>query len=66
MPDELSPQLADCRDFFEAFGWTVATSEDLEADDLLGTYARREAEAGGRALLMTGDRDMYQCADGAR
>ena len=24
--------------------------------------ARREAEAGGRALIMTGDRDMYQCA----
>ena len=37
-------------------------SDSLEADDLLGTYARREAEAGGRALLMTGDRDMYQCA----
>ena len=62
MPDELAPQFAACRDFFEAFGWTVATSEDLEADDLLGTYARREAEAGGRALLLTGDRDMYQCA----
>ncbi len=64
MPDDLSPQFAAARDFFAAFGWTVATSEDLEADDLLGTYARREAEAeaGGRALLMTGDRDMYQCA----
>lgn len=63
MPDDLSPQFAASRPFFEAFGWTVATSEDLEADDLLGTYARREAEAGGQALLMTGDRDMYQCAD---
>jgi 5'-3' exonuclease len=62
MPDDLSPQFAACRAFFEAFGWTVATSDSLEADDLLGTYARREAEAGGRALLMTGDRDMYQCA----
>ena len=62
MPDDLSPQFAACRDFFEAFGWTVATSDDLEADDLLGTYAKREAEADGRALLMTGDRDMYQCA----
>ena len=59
----LPPQFADCRDFFEAFGWTVAASDDLEADDLLGTYAKREAEAGGRALLLTGDRDMYQCAD---
>jgi DNA polymerase-1 len=63
MPDDLSPQFATARELFAAFGWTVATSADLEADDLLGTYARREAEAGGHALLMTGDRDMYQCAD---
>lgn len=63
MPDELPHQFADCPDFFEAFGWSVVTAADLEADDLLGTYARLEAEAGGRALLLTGDRDMYQCAD---
>jgi DNA polymerase-1 len=62
VPDGLAPQWADSRDFFEAFGWTVARSESLEADDLLGTYARREAEASSRALLLTGDRDMYQCA----
>jgi 5'-3' exonuclease len=62
MPDELAPQFEQARDFFEAFGWTVATSDDLEADDLLGTYAEREAAAGGHALLLTGDRDMYQCA----
>jgi DNA polymerase-1 len=62
VPDQLAPQWADCQDFFEAFGWTVAVSEALEADDLLGTYARLEAGAGGRALLLTGDRDMYQCA----
>ncbi len=62
MPDDLAPQFVAAREFFEAFGWSVATSDDLEADDLLGTYARREAEAGGHALLLTGDRDMYQCA----
>ena len=62
MPAELPHQFAASRDFFAAFGWTVATSEDLEADDLLGTYAKLEREAGGRALLLTGDRDMYQCA----
>ncbi len=62
MPDDLSPQFAAAHEFFAAFGWTVATSEELEADDLLGTYARREADAGGDALLLTGDRDMYQCA----
>jgi 5'-3' exonuclease len=62
MPDQLPHQFDDSRAFFEAFGWTVESSADLEADDLLGTYARREVEAGGRALLLTGDRDMYQCA----
>jgi 5'-3' exonuclease len=62
MPEGLVPQWADSRPFFEAFGWAVETSGSLEADDLLGTLARREAEAGGWALLMTGDRDMYQCA----
>jgi DNA polymerase-1 len=62
LPEEFAPQFADSRSFFEAFGWTVASHDSLEADDLLGTYARREAEAGGRALLLTGDRDMYQCA----
>ncbi|MGN6257053.1 MAG: 5'-3' exonuclease [Solirubrobacterales bacterium] len=62
MPEELPHQFAASREFFEAFGWIVTTAEDLEADDLLHTYARLEAEAGGQALLLTGDRDMYQCA----
>jgi 5'-3' exonuclease len=62
IPDGLAPQWGDSDEFFGAFGWIVARSESLEADDLLGTYARREAEAGGRALLLTGDRDMFQCA----
>src|SRR6202000_492455 len=62
MPDELPQQFEASGPFFAAFGWTVATSADLEADDLLGTLARREADAGGAALIMTGDRDMYQCA----
>jgi 5'-3' exonuclease len=61
VPDTLAPQFAGSKDFFEAFGWTVAVSDNLEADDLLGAYARRETEAGGRTLVMTGDRDMFQC-----
>ena len=62
VPEKLSQQFAAAPGFFRAFGWTVTASENLEADDLLGAYARREADAGGRALVMTGDRDLYQCA----
>jgi 5'-3' exonuclease len=62
LPEELVPQWADCREFFGAFGWTIASHESLEADDVLYSLAHREAQAGGRALLLTGDRDMFQCA----
>jgi 5'-3' exonuclease len=63
VPEKLVPQFADAREFFEAFGWVVAVSENLEADDLLGSYAKLESKAGGTTLVMTGDRDMFQCAD---
>lgn len=65
MPDELGPQFAACRDLFPRFGWQVAGSDDLEADDLLGSLARVESEAGGTTLVMTGDRDMFQTATDA-
>jgi DNA polymerase-1 len=61
-PDELGPQWEDAADFFTAFGWILANHDSLEADDLLGAYARAETEAGGRTLVMTGDRDLFQCA----
>ena len=62
VPDDLQRQFHRAPDLFEAFGWDSMTSDDLEADDLLGALAHAEAGAGGQALIMTGDRDMYQCA----
>ena len=61
MPPELVPQWQDAPAFFGAFNWTVLRHETLEADDLLGGFAQVEADAGGHALLFTGDRDMFQC-----
>ena len=61
VPDGLAAQFADAEAFFGAFGWISANDDTVEADDLLGSYARVEAEAGGEALVMTGDRDLYQC-----
>jgi len=61
MPPELVPQWQDAPAFFGAFNWTVMRHETLEADDLLGGLAQVEADAGGHALLFTGDRDMFQC-----
>jgi DNA polymerase-1 len=61
VPDELAPQWADAPAFFGAFGWTWEDAADLEADDLLGAYATCETDAGGSALIFSGDRDMFQC-----
>ena len=61
LDDDLARQFDDSEAFFGAFGWTTMVHDTLEADDLLGSLARVESEAGGRALLFTGDRDMFQC-----
>jgi len=61
VPDGLEWQFDDAPRFFDAFGWYSIYDETVEADDLLGSLAAIEAEAGGSALLLTGDRDMFQC-----
>ncbi|HEX4363230.1 MAG TPA: 5'-3' exonuclease [Solirubrobacteraceae bacterium] len=65
MPPELERQWCDAPALFAEFGWASVSVSDLEADDLLGSLALAEAEAGGEALLFTGDRDMFQCVNDA-
>lgn len=62
VPDDLAWQFERAPELFAAFGWSSESSEGLEADDLLGALADAEEAAGGRALIATGDRDMFQCA----
>jgi DNA polymerase-1 len=62
VPDALAWQFEQAPGLFEAFGWTSEYAAEVEADDLLGAFARVEVGAGGEALIMTGDRDMFQCA----
>lgn len=61
-PPELAWQIEQSPKFFGQFGWSVADTDMLEADDLLYSFARAEVGRGGEALIATGDRDMYQCA----
>jgi len=61
VPDALAWQFSHAPDLFSAFGWGIESSGDVEADDLLGSLAAVEAGTGGRTLIVTGDRDMYQC-----
>jgi len=63
MPAPLREQWDRAGDLLAAFGWSVASTESLEADDLLGSHARVEASAGGRTLICSADRDLYQTVD---
>jgi DNA polymerase-1 len=62
VPDALAWQFEQAPGFFDAFGWSSVNTAELEADDLLGALGSAEADAGGDALILTGDRDMFQCA----
>ncbi len=59
MPAELAEQWRQAPALLESFGWTYATNDELEADDVMFSHARLHEEQGGRALLLTGDRDLY-------
>jgi 5'-3' exonuclease len=63
MPAELADQWQRAQALLASFGWTVAEADELEADDAMGSYARVESQAGGRGLLLTADRDLYQAVD---
>ena len=60
MPDALAAQWKLAPELLAALGWAVYDSDELEADDSMGSLAAVETDANGRALLLTGDRDMYQ------
>jgi 5'-3' exonuclease len=59
MPKELAWQWQRAPALLGSLGWTAATSADLEADDVMFSFALAEQERNGRALLLTGDRDLY-------
>ncbi len=61
VPEALAWQFERAPGLFQDFGWSVENADELEADDLLGSLAQIETEAGGRTMILTGDRDMYQC-----
>lgn len=59
-PPELREQFPILRDLLSTFRVPVLVQPGFEADDLIGTLARRAEAAGHRVLIVTGDRDAFQ------
>ncbi|MDD3586870.1 MAG: DNA polymerase I [Thermoguttaceae bacterium] len=60
MPDDLRTQLGFIKDFTSPLGIASLGLSGYEADDLLATLARQTTDGGGRAVLVTADKDARQ------
>ncbi len=63
MPEEMAAQLPRLHELLGAWGVTVLMEQDVEADDVIATVARRSRDVTGRAWLYTGDKDFLQLLD---
>ncbi len=63
MPDYLRAQIAPLLEIIAAQGLPLLRVPGVEADDVIGTLARRAARAGQTVLISTGDKDMAQLVD---
>ena len=62
MADELRQQVPVMKEMLKAMGIPVVTKEGYEADDILGTLAKRSEAAGMEVSIVSGDRDLLQLA----
>src|SRR5881392_3703876 len=60
--DDLLEQLDLLPELVRAFGFAAAKAPGYEADDFLAAAVRKEEKRGGRALVVTSDRDSFQLA----
>ena len=60
MPEELSQQIPYLHNLIRALGIPLHTLPGAEADDVIGTLAKRAEKAGYQVLISTGDKDMAQ------
>lgn len=62
MAQELRQQVPVMKDVLKAMGVLIVEKEGYEADDILGTLARRSEQEGLEVSLVSGDRDLLQLA----
>ena len=60
MPEDLAVQMPILKETLDAMGVPRAECEGWEADDLLGTLARKSEAQGAETVIVTGDKDSFQ------
>jgi DNA polymerase-1 len=59
-PDDLLPQIPFIKDVIRGFSIPVLEKQGLEADDIIGTLARKYEGKGMKTVIVSGDKDMMQ------
>ncbi len=62
MPQELKEQIPLLKEMLEKMGITTVSLAGFEADDILGTLAKKGEEKGMDVIILSGDRDLLQLA----
>lgn len=62
-PEDLVPQLGRIKEVIDLMGLERVEMPGFEADDIIGTIARREAANGREVLCLTSDKDYFQLVD---
>lgn len=62
MPEELREQVPVMKEVLQSMGICTVEKAGLEADDILGTLAKRGEKEGMEVALVSGDRDLLQIA----
>jgi len=63
-PDTLIPQIPYVKEVVRGFSIPVLEQQGIEADDIIGTVARRHAGEGMEVVIVSGDKDLMQLVSG--
>ncbi|WP_225938366.1 DNA polymerase I [Leptothermofonsia sichuanensis] len=62
-PEDFLPDLANLQELLAGLNLQILTAPGYEADDIIGTLARRATTGGFRVKILSGDRDLFQLID---
>ncbi|MBD2329546.1 DNA polymerase I [Alkalinema sp. FACHB-956] len=64
-PEDFIPDLDNLQEVLKAMNLQIVVSPGYEADDVIGTMARKASAEGFQVKVLSGDRDLFQLVDDA-
>lgn len=65
-PEDFKPDIKNLQELLGYLNLPAITAPGYEADDVLGTLAKKASDAGYGVKILTGDRDLFQLVDTAK